>query len=130
MVSDDLYRKHILDHYAHPRNWGRLANPDIVADADDPSCGDRVHIEIGLDDARRVGQIAFEGEGCMISMAATSILTEHVKGRSLEELESLTEDNMLALVDIPVGLSRRRCALLPLKVLQSGLRAYRAESNT
>jgi nitrogen fixation NifU-like protein len=129
-VSDDLYREHILDHYAHPRNWGRLANPDIVADADDPSCGDRVRIEICLDDARHVGQIAFEGEGCMISMAATSILTEHVKGRSLEELASLTEDNMLALVDVPVGLSRRRCALLPLKVLQSGLRAYRAKSNT
>ena len=124
-MSDDLYRDHILDHYGNPRNWGRLAHPDIVADADEPSCGDQVRIELALDGAGRVEKVAFEGEGCMISMASASILTEHVKGRSLEELESLTEDDVLALVDAPVGPSRRRCALLPLRVLQSGLGAYR-----
>ncbi len=123
-MSDDLYREHILDHYAHPRNWGRLENPDIVADADDPSCGDQVHLEIALDSAGRVEQVAFEGEGCMISMASASLLTEHLKGKSVSELESLTEEDMLALVDAPVGRGRRRCALLPLQVLKSGLRAF------
>jgi nitrogen fixation NifU-like protein len=126
-MSDDLYREHILDHYAHPRNWGWLVEPDIVGDADDPSCGDQVRIEIGLDAARCVGQVAFEGEGCMISMAAASILTEHVKGKSLEELAALTEEDMLVLVDAPVGPGRRRCALLPLQVLQSGVGAYLGE---
>lgn len=123
-MSHDLYREHILDHYAHPRNWGRLEDPDIVADADNPSCGDQVHIEIGLGADARVEQVAFEGEGCMISMAAASILTEYVKGKLLEELKSLTEDDVLALVDAPVGVNRRRCALLPLQVLQSGLKTY------
>jgi len=126
-MNGGLYREYILDHYAHPRNWGRLVEPDIVGDADNPSCGDQVRIEIGLDAARRVGQVAFEGEGCMISMAAASILTEHVKGKSLEELAALTEEDMLALMDAPVGLTRRRCALLSLQVLQSGIGAYLEE---
>ena len=95
-MSDDLYRDHILDHYGNPRNWGRLAHADIVADADEPSCGDQVRIELALDGAGRVEQVAFEGEGCMISIASASILTQHAKGRSLEELESLTEDEEIA----------------------------------
>ena len=120
-MSDDLYREHILDHYAHPRHWGRLEAPDIVADADDPSCGDQVHLELGLDAAGRVERVAFEGEGCMISMASASILAEHIEGKSLQELASLTEDDVLALVNAPVGPNRRRCALLPWQVLRSGL---------
>jgi nitrogen fixation NifU-like protein len=125
-MSDDLYREHILDHYAHPRNWGRLDAPDIVADADDPSCGDQVHIEAGLDAAGRVEQVAFEGEGCMISMASASILTESIKGKSLAELAALTEDDMLGLVNASVGPSRRNCALLPWRVLQSGIESHAA----
>lgn len=124
MTDNDLYREHILDHYGHPRNRGHLDDPDIVADADEPSCGDQVRLELAVNSDGRVQQVAFEGEGCMISMASASILTEHIEGRSLDELKSLTEDDMLALVDAPVGSSRRRCALLPLKVLQSGLRMH------
>lgn len=123
MTDDDLYREHILDHYGHPRNRGHLDDPDIVADADEPSCGDEVRLELAVNSDGHVQQVAFEGEGCMISMASASILTDHIEGRSLDELTSLTEDDMLALVDAPVGSGRRRCALLPLKVLQSGLRA-------
>lgn len=117
----DSYPPHILDHYGNPRNWGRLERPHVVADADEPSCGDRVHIELALDEEERVDQVAIEGEGCMISMAAASILGEFIKGKSLEELKRLTEDEMLKLVNIPVSASRRDCALLPLRVLQRAL---------
>ncbi len=120
----DLYREHILDHYANPRNWGRLEQPDIIADADDPSCGDQVHIEIGLDGERRVARVAFEGEGCMVSMASASMFSEYLKGKSLEELRQLTEDDVLALLDAPIGPGRRRCALSPLIALRAGLAAY------
>lgn len=126
-MSDDLYQPHILDHYGHPRNWGRLEHPDLVGDADEPSCGDQVHIELALDSAGRVAQVAVEGEGCMISMAAASILGEAIKHKSLEELRALTDDDMLAMVGVPVGASRRRCALLPLQVLQLALAGYSAE---
>lgn len=121
----DFYREHILDHYAHPRNWGRLQNPDIVADSDDPSCGDQVHLELALDEEGRVRQVAFEGEGCMVSMASASIFTEYLRGKSLEDLERLTEDEAIALLDAPIPPSRRRCALAPLFALRAGLRAYR-----
>ncbi len=121
----ELYREHILDHYANPRNYGRLEAPDIVADADNPSCGDQVRIELALDAEGRVAQVAFEGEGCMISMASASMFTEYIKGKTLAELEAIGEEEALALLEAPVGASRRRCALLPLYVLQTGLKAHR-----
>jgi len=124
----DLYSEHILDHYANPRNWGRLETPDIVADADDPSCGDQVHIEIRLDGEGRVSEVAFEGEGCMVSMASASIFTEQIKGKSLEELASLTEEDVLAMLEVPVGSGRRRCALTPLVALRAGLKARRTQT--
>lgn len=120
----DIYREHILDHYANPRNQGTLEGPDIVADADDPSCGDQIHIELRLDDAGRVERVAFQGQGCIVSMAAASIFTEQVQGKTLEQLERMTEEEVLESLDAPVG-PRRRCALLPLQTLRAGLRAYR-----
>jgi len=126
-VSDDIYRDHIKDHYANPRHWGRLDAPDIVADDDDPSCGDRVHFELGLDAAGRVERVAFEGEGCMISLASASILAERLAGRPLSELAAMTEADMLRLVAVPLSRARRRCALLPLRVVQAGVRRYAGE---
>lgn len=124
MMQDDLYREHILNHYGHPRHRGHLQDPDIVADANEPSCGDQVHLELDIGPDGKVEAVAFDGEGCMISMAAASILSEHIADRSLEDLVALTEDDMLSLLDAPVGPSRRECALLPLQVLQSALEAY------
>ncbi len=121
----DIYTPHILDHYANPRNFGHLEEPDIVGDADDPSCGDQVHIELRLDENGRVAEVAFDGEGCMVSMASASLLTEYLEGKPLEELEAITEQDIFQLLQVPVPPSRRRCATLPLQVLQAGLEAYR-----
>ncbi len=123
----ELYREHILDHYANPRNQGRLDAPDIAADTNDPSCGDQVHIEIGLDDEGRVARVAFDGEGCVISMASSSIFTEHVLSMSLAELEAITEEDVLSWLNVPIGSARRRCALAPLRALRSGLETYKQE---
>ncbi|MGB9777079.1 MAG: iron-sulfur cluster assembly scaffold protein [Anaerolineae bacterium] len=120
-----LYSETILDHYAHPRNWGHLASPDIVADSDDPSCGDQVHLEIALGPDGRVAQVAFEGEGCMISMASASLFTEHLQGKRVEDLEALTEEEVLGWLDAPIPPNRRACALSPLVALRAGLAAYR-----
>ncbi len=120
-----MYSETILDHYAHPRNWGRLLSPDIVADSDDPSCGDQVHLEIALDSDGRVAQVAFEGEGCMISMASASLFTEYLQGKRVEDLEALTEEEVLRWLDAPIPPNRRRCALSPLVALRAGLAAYR-----
>ena len=121
-MGDKLYTPRILDHYAHPHNWGRLENPDVVADASNPSCGDQVRVEVALDSEGRVEKVAFEGEGCIVSMASTSIFTDHIRGKSLQELASLTEEDVLSWLGTQVGQGRRGCALLPLFVLRSALK--------
>jgi nitrogen fixation NifU-like protein len=123
----DLYQEHILDHYANPRNQGHLNAPDIAADSDDPSCGDKIHLEIGFDANGKVARVAFNGEGCMVAMASTSIFTESIKGKSLADLKAITDDQVLAMLGAEVGPNRRRCALSPIIALREGLEAYQGD---
>lgn len=78
---DEFYREVILDHYKNPRNYGMLAEPDAHAEGQNPLCGDEVAISIRFGgDGETIEEIGFEGRGCAISQAATSMLTELVKG--------------------------------------------------
>jgi nitrogen fixation NifU-like protein len=117
---DDLYRELILDHYRNPRNKGRLEEPDISYEDDNPLCGDHIHLYVALDDQDRVRDVAWEGEGCAISMASASMLSETIKGKSLEELKELSKEDVLEMLGIELGPVRLKCALLPLKVLKAG----------
>ncbi len=117
---DDLYREQILNHYREPRNKGRLDSPDISYGDDNPLCGDRVHIDLRLDGDDRVAEVAWEGNGCAISMASASMLSEMIKGRSLDELRHLGKDDILEMLGIELGPVRLKCALLSLKVLKAG----------
>jgi nitrogen fixation NifU-like protein len=117
---DDLYRELILDHYRNPRNKGRLDEADISFEDDNPLCGDRIHLFLTLDDADRVQNVAWEGEGCAISMASASMLSESIKGKSLEELRGFGKEDLLEMLGIELGPVRLKCALLPLKVLKAG----------
>ena len=87
---DDLYRDAILDHCRHPRKSDLLEDPDATARAVNPFCGDEVELQIVLDDDR-VSQIGAQGVGCSINQATSSMLSEAVKGRSLGEVEALSE---------------------------------------
>jgi nitrogen fixation NifU-like protein len=115
-----LYQEELLDHYKHPRNYGKLENADLVTEILNPSCGDEIALELALSD-NHLSAIAFRGKGCVISQASASLLTQHVVGKSIEELVSLTKDDMLALVGIPLGPTRLRCALLVLECLHKAL---------
>jgi nitrogen fixation protein NifU and related proteins len=119
-MMDDLYRELILDHYRSPRNQGRLDGADITYEDDNPLCGDHIRLDLALDDENRVRDVAWEGEGCAISMASASMLSEAIKGKSLEELRHLGKDDMLEMLGIELGPVRIKCALLPLKVLKAG----------
>ncbi len=121
---DDFYREYILDHYKNPRNYGTLENPDISYEEDNPVCGDRVRIDIKLEDDR-IADIRFQGEGCAISQASASILTEMVKGKSLEEVRQLSKEDLLEQLGISLGPVRIKCALLSLKVLKAGVYGIR-----
>jgi nitrogen fixation NifU-like protein len=117
---DDLYRELILDHYRNPRNKGRLGDADISYEDDNPLCGDHIRLDVMLDDENCVQDVAWEGEGCAISMASASMLSETIKGRSLDELRNFSKEDMLEILGIELGPVRLKCALLPLKVLKAG----------
>jgi nitrogen fixation protein NifU and related proteins len=116
---DDLYRENILDHYKRPRNFGRPESFDLDYEDNNPFCGDEQHIYITLDENDLVESVAFEGKGCAISTAATSMLSEELEGKTREELLRLPRDFVLDLLGIEISATRMKCAMLGLKVVKS-----------
>jgi nitrogen fixation NifU-like protein len=116
---DELYREQILEHYKRPHNFGRLERPDLEFEDNNPFCGDEQHVTIRLDEEGQVAEIAFEGKGCAISTAATSLLTDELIGKSREELLRLPKEFVLDLLGIEISATRMKCAMLGLKVIKS-----------
>ena len=115
---NQLYREHILDHYRHPRHHGRLANPTAKIDEANPLCGDTLHLEVVVRDGV-LTDVAFEGQGCAISQAGASILSEAVTGRKVSEVPSDRE--MLELLGVPLSPVRLKCGLLALAALRKAV---------
>jgi len=92
MMSDlqDLYQELILDHNKRPRNRGRLEHPDHHADGYNPLCGDRVSIDLSMD-GQTIRDVKFDGKGCAISTASASLMTDAVKGKTIEHARSMFE---------------------------------------
>jgi nitrogen fixation protein NifU and related proteins len=119
---DQLYREVILDHYKNPRGHGLLDDPDAQAEGQNPLCGDEVSIYVAFEsDGDTIDEVKFSGRGCAISQAATSMLTEMVKGRSATEVASLPRDELLEEIGIPLTPVRLKCALLGLSTLKLAL---------
>ena len=118
--ADDLfYREHILDHYKNPRNFGRLENPDISHEENNPLCGDVVGMDFRVEDGV-IEDIRFHGRGCAISQASASLLTERLKGMQLDEAKKINKDEVIGELGIEISPARIKCALLSLKVLKVG----------
>lgn len=115
----NIYQEELLDHYENPSNYGTLPNPDVSHEEDNPLCGDRIRIDLGVEDGI-IKKVRFSGHGCTISQAAASMLTEEIAGKSLAEVKQLSRDDILEMIGIPLGPVRLKCALLPLKVLKAG----------
>lgn len=119
-MDASIYREQIIDLYEHPLNYGALEQPDFSYEEDNPLCGDVIRIDVRLDEGGRVTEIGWTGDGCAISQAAASLLTEEIKGKTLEEVKAFTGEQLLALVGVPLSMARVKCALLSLKVLKAG----------
>jgi nitrogen fixation protein NifU and related proteins len=117
---DDLFRENILDHYKHPRNRGTLEHPDISYEDANPLCGDRLRMDLNVEDGH-ITQVRFSGVGCSISQAAASMLCEAVEGKSLDEVKRLSRDDVLEMLGIDLGPVRLKCGLLALKTLKAGV---------
>lgn len=116
---DALYHEAILEHYKFPKNRGRIEKPDITYKDTNPLCGDVCQIDICLKEGH-VETVKFEATGCAISQAATSMLTEMIEGKSVEEIKAIGKKEILAVLGIELGPVRLKCALLCLKVLKAG----------
>ena len=124
MSFDDLYRQNILDHYQNPRNFGTLEHPDISTEDSNPLCGDEIRIDLQVKDGV-IEDVRFSGKGCSISRAAASMLTEEIRGKTLEEVKRIGRDDVLEMLGIELGPVRLKCALLALKTLKVGVYGIR-----
>jgi nitrogen fixation protein NifU and related proteins len=118
-----LYSDILLDHFRHPRNYGDLTAPDISYENLNPLCGDRIRIQVRINESI-VEEARFKGDGCAISLAAASLLTEMIRGVRIDDLANLSGDRLIAALESDIKPTRIACALLPLEALRAGLKAY------
>ena len=113
----NIYQDLILNHYHHPHNLGKIDKPDKSIVVNNPLCGDKIEITITFN-KDKVKEIKFNGEGCVISQASCSLLTDYVKGKSKQELKKLDSKFIIKMLGIDLGINRIKCAVLPLEALQ------------
>jgi nitrogen fixation NifU-like protein len=140
MQLDELYRRVIMDHYKSPRNQGRLDGESVSVDLHNPTCGDRISLQLSVENGV-VKNARFTGEGCSISLASASMMTDAIKGKNLEEALKLAEEFSRMMKGEPVefeyeelealsGVSkfpaRIKCAMLAWNALRKGVEQVRS----
>jgi nitrogen fixation protein NifU and related proteins len=119
---DNLYRDFILEHYREPHNRGVLEPSDLRFADSNPTCGDELSMTLRLDAAgTHVADVAFEGRGCAISQASASIMTDELRGMSLNAIRGMDARDVVEALGVPIGPARLKCALLGYKVLQGAV---------
>jgi nitrogen fixation NifU-like protein len=119
-MDDDLYREQILDHYKSPRNHGTLEGASVTAEGHNPLCGDQIVVDLKLADERIEG-IRFRGQGCAISQASLSMLSERIVGMPIAEVAAIPRQDVEQMLGIPLSPIRLKCALLGLGVIKVAL---------
>ncbi|HEY7494191.1 MAG TPA: iron-sulfur cluster assembly scaffold protein [Candidatus Tectomicrobia bacterium] len=121
------YGETLFDHFRHPRNYGALLTPTVAYEDVNPLCGDRIRMELQVNAEQMITAIRFRGDACIISRAAASMLTELIQHWTLQQVERLSYETLLAGLNTALRPSRVKCALLPLQVVQAGIAAYRTQ---
>lgn len=115
---NDLYSEIILDYYKNPRQKGALTTPTTSAKELNPSCGDEIRIDLQIDNNGTITNAKFDGVGCAISQAATSMLMEDIKGKSITEVKALENQDIYDMLGVEISAGRVKCALLGLVTLK------------
>ena len=120
-IGEGIYKENILDHFKNPRNYGNLDNATIKFKDSNPLCGDVIEMQLKINNGM-IEDVRFLGRGCAISQAAASMLTEEIKGKNIEEVKSIDRNNIIEMLNIPIGPVRVKCAVLSLIALRNCIR--------
>ncbi|MEF8899910.1 MAG: SUF system NifU family Fe-S cluster assembly protein [Halovenus sp.] len=128
--GSDMYRQQILDHYKNPRNYGEIEDPTFTHVGENPMCGDTIEMDVVLDDdEEHIEAVAFRGDGCAISQASASMLSERLAGLRIEELQAMDRDDIVDMLGVDISPMRIKCAVLAEKVAQDGAEIYFGEKD-
>jgi nitrogen fixation NifU-like protein len=128
--GSDMYRQQILDHYKSPRNYGEIDDPTYTHTGENPMCGDTIEMDVVLDDDEEtIEGVAFRGDGCAISQASASMLSEQLAGMAVEELQAMDRDDIIDMLGVDISPMRVKCAVLAEKVAQDGAEMYLGEKD-
>ncbi|MFT4922049.1 MAG: nitrogen fixation NifU-like protein [Haloarculaceae archaeon] len=128
--GSDMYRQQILDHYKNPRNYGEIDDPTLTHVGENPMCGDTIEMDVVLDDDEdTIEHVAFRGDGCAISQASASMLSQELAGMPIEELQEMDRDDVIDMLGVEISAMRVKCAVLAEKVVQDGVEIYFGEKN-
>jgi nitrogen fixation NifU-like protein len=122
-ADEEIYQDHILDHYEDPFHRGHLAGATHAHQEKNPLCGDVVRIELVVDDAGKIRDLYFDGEGCVISQASASMLLEEMYGKTVDQVKEFSAEDMLKLYGPRLTPNRQKCCLLSWQVLQQAVHA-------
>lgn len=121
-MYDEMYQENILDHYRHPHNKRVVSGAHTEAETRNASCGDYTTLQLCFDDTGHISDVAYQGEGCALSQAVLSMLTDTLKGKTLNELKLLSPGDIYTMLGVPVSPGRVNCALLGYAALQKILK--------
>lgn len=126
-MGSDMYRQQILDHYKSPRNYGELEDPTFSHTGENPSCGDTIQMDVRLDDDDTIEYVTFTGDGCAISQASASMLSERLVGMTLDELNDLETEDIIDMLGVTISPMRIPCAVLGNQVAKDGAKLHRGK---
>lgn len=116
-----------MEHYEDPINWGSMEDADVAQKMGNPGCGDIVTVYLKVNGEGELERVSFEGEGCIISLAGTSMVMEMVEGKPIEEVAKIPQDAILDILGRELAMTRPRCSTLGLSAVRLGLKEYRKQ---
>ena len=120
-ANEKMYREHILELYKNPSNFGEMKKPTHKHKEYNSYCGDELTFQLKVKD-NKVEDAKFNGSGCVISMVSASMLTEKLKGMTLNEIKKLNKEDIVKLLKIKINPARLKCALLPLDAVKGAIK--------